>query len=472
MRWREIRTDLPFIAVAVSLIVGTAIAAAMFAALLREQLDSRYLPLEDIAWNLFQVQAEFQRTQILLGDAQLDPSPDARRAALRRYEVFVSRVLVGNDPKVDRQLKRYPNLHTAVEAMNDVVGKADAALAGTTDEIDKVVRLSRAMADGQGTIQRMAVAAHHAIAENRDQTTSGLTRIHNGLAILFGVVVTVVVVFGVLAWMQLRKLEGSRTDLMALSQRLAIEKERAEKASRAKSAFLANMSHELRTPMNAIIGFAEVIAKQMMGPVTPARYGDYAGDILRSGQHLLSLINDLLDLAKIEAGRMSLNRDVIDLRESLFEATRVFETDAAHAGVTIQVNAAADIGLHADRRALRQMLLNLLSNSLRFTQTGGTITVSVETVQNEFQIVVADTGRGIASETLERLMEPFVQGSEAAVRGQQGTGLGLSITRKLVELHGGRFLVDSTVGVGTRATLAFPVAALANLAAEPDRAAA
>ncbi len=471
MRWREIRTDLPFIAVAVSLIVGTAIAAAMFASLLREQLDSRYLPLEDIAWNLFQVQAEFQRTQILLGDAQLDPSPEARTAALRRYEIFVSRVLIGNDPKVERQLMRYPNLHQAVEAMNDVVHRADAALAAANGEVEKVVRLARAMADGQATIQRMAVAAHHAIAENRDQTTSGLTRIHNGLAVLFGVVVTVVVVFGVLAWLQLRKLEGSRTDLMALSQRLAIEKERAEKASRAKSAFLANMSHELRTPMNAIIGFAEVIAKQMMGPVQPARYGDYAGDILRSGQHLLSLINDLLDLAKIEAGRMSLNRDVIDLRESLFDATRVFETDAQHAGVAIQVNAATGVGIHADRRALRQMLLNLISNSLRFTQTGGTITVSAETVGAELHIVVADTGRGIATETLERLMEPFVQGSEAAVRGQQGTGLGLSITRKLVELHGGRFLVDSTVGVGTRATLAFPAAALASLA-EPDRAAA
>ena len=243
MRWREIRTDMPFIAVAVSLIVGTAIAAAMFAALLREQLDSRYLPLEDIAWNLFQVQAEFQRTQILLGDAQLDPSPEARRAALRRYEVFVSRVLIGNDPKVERQLLRYPNLHAAVIAMNDVVARSDAALAKAPDEIAKVVRLGRAMGDGAATIQRMAVAAHHAIAENRDQTTSGLTRIHNGLALLFGVVVTVVVVFGVLAWLQLRKLEGSRADLMALSQRLAVEKERAEKASRAKSAFLANMSH-------------------------------------------------------------------------------------------------------------------------------------------------------------------------------------------------------------------------------------
>ncbi|MGQ0676745.1 MAG: sensor histidine kinase [Rhodospirillales bacterium] len=472
MRWREIRTDLPFIAVAVSLIVGTAIAAAMFAALLREQLDSRYLPLEDIAWNLFQVQAEFQRTEILLGNAQLDPSPEARRAALKRYEVFVSRVLIGNDPKVERQLMRYPNLHAAVRAMNEVVGKADAALALANSDVEKVFRLRLAMTDGEATIQRMAVAAHHAIAENRDQTTNGLTRIHNGLALLFGTVVTVVVVFGVLAWVQLRKLEASRTDLMALSQRLSVEKERAEKASRAKSAFLANMSHELRTPMNAIIGFAEVIAKQMMGPVLPPRYGDYANDILRSGQHLLSLINDLLDLAKIEAGRMSLNRDVIDLRDSLLDAARVFETDAQHTGVRIEVVAAEGVGIHADRRALRQMLLNLLSNALRFTQAGGVITVSAATAGAELLIVVADTGRGIAPETLERLMEPFVQGAEAAVRGQQGTGLGLSITRKLIELHGGRFMIESAVGAGTRATLAFPIEALATLTAEPDRAAA
>jgi len=471
MRWREIRTDLPFIAVAVSLILGTAIAAAMFAALLREQLDSRYLPLEDIAWNLFQVQAEFQRTQILLGDAQLNPTPDAERAALRRYEVFVSRVQVGNDNKVQGQLRRYPNLHAAVQAMNGVVAEADRALEAAATPPEKMLLLARAMAEGQATIQRMAVAAHHAIAENRDQTTRGLTRIHNGLALLFGTVVTIVVVFGVLAWVQLRRLERSRTDLMALSQRLAVEKERAEKASRAKSAFLANMSHELRTPMNAIIGFAEVIAKQMMGPVLPARYGDYAQDILRSGQHLLSLINDLLDLAKIEAGRMSLNRDVIDLRDSLFEATRVFDNDAQNAGVAIAVTAPDGMGIHADRRALRQMLLNLVSNALRFTQSGGRIDITAAVVGGELHVVVADTGRGIAAETLERLMEPFVQGSEAAVRGQQGTGLGLSITRKLVELHGGRFVVESKVGAGTRATLAFPAAALAALA-EQDRAAA
>jgi signal transduction histidine kinase len=471
MRWREIRTDLPFIAVAVSLILGTAIAAAMFAALLREQLDSRYLPLEDVAWNLFQVQAEFQRTQILLGDAQLNPAPDAERAALRRYEVFVSRVQVGNADKVQGQLKRYPNLHEAVQAMNDVVAEADRALESAGSQQEKVARLARAMADGQATIQRMAVAAHHAIAENRDQTTRGLTRIHNGLALLFGTVVTVVVVFGVLAWVQLRRLERSRTDLMALSRRLAVEKERAEKASRAKSAFLANMSHELRTPMNAIIGFAEVIAKQMMGPVQPARYGDYAQDILRSGQHLLSLINDLLDLAKIEAGRMSLNRDVIDLRESLFEAARVFENDAQNAGVAIAVTAPDGMGIHADRRALRQMLLNLVSNALRFTQSGGRIDVAVETVGDELHVVVADTGRGIAPETLERLMEPFVQGAEAAVRGQQGTGLGLSITRKLIELHGGRFVVESKLGAGTRATLIFPAAAVAELV-DQNRAAA
>jgi signal transduction histidine kinase len=471
MRWREIRTDLPFIAVAVSLILGTAIAAAMFAALLREQLDSRYLPLEDVAWNLFQVQAEFQRTQILLGDAQLDPTPDAQRTALRRYEVFVSRVQVGNADKVQGQLMRYPNLHAAVQAMNDVVTEADRALESAGSQQEKVARLARAMAEGQAIIQRMAVAAHHAIAENRDQTTRGLTRIHNGLALLFGTVVTVVVVFGVLAWVQLRRLERSRTDLMALSQRLAVEKERAEKASRAKSAFLANMSHELRTPMNAIIGFAEVIAKQMMGPVQPARYVDYAHDILRSGQHLLSLINDLLDLAKIEAGRMSLNRDVIDLRESLFEAARVFETDAQNAGVTIAVTAPDGMGIHADRRALRQMLLNLVSNALRFTQSGGRIDVVAEVVDDMLHVVVADTGRGIAPETLERLMEPFVQGAEAAVRGQQGTGLGLSITRKLIELHGGRFLVESKPGAGTRATLVFPAAALAGLV-EQNRAAA
>jgi two-component system cell cycle sensor histidine kinase PleC len=265
----------------------------------------------------------------------------------------------------------------------------------------------------------------------------------------------VVLVLAGIAWLQLRRLERSNAVLDSLSSRLAEEKAQAEQASSAKSAFLANMSHELRTPLNAILGFSEVMAGHYFGPLDE-RYANYAQDIHRSGQHLLSLVNDLLDLARIEAGRFPIEIERLDPETEIAVVLKVFQVEAQSAGVSLQSKVSPGAAIEADQRALRQMLINLVANALRFTPKGKTILVEFAERADSFEFRVIDSGVGIPAETLEHLLEPYVQGSTTALRGNSGTGLGLSITLRLMERHGGQLVLTSTVGFGTTAILRFP----------------
>ncbi len=233
----------------------------------------------------------------------------------------------------------------------------------------------------------------------------------------------------------------------------------AARANSTKSEFLAHMSHELRTPLNAIIGFSEIVAGELFGPIETRRYVEYAGDIHSSGVHLLSIINDILDLAKIEAGRRELSEGVIDLQETAAAALRLVRGRAENGNIRL-VN---DISrgnvplLQADERAVKQMLLNLLSNAVKFTPKGGLVVVSAELRANRsLAVTVSDTGIGIAPENIPRALAPFGQVDNTVSRSTEGTGLGLPLVNALMDLHGGRFELESDVGNGTRATLVFP----------------
>jgi len=232
----------------------------------------------------------------------------------------------------------------------------------------------------------------------------------------------------------------------------------AESASASKTAFLANMSHELRTPLNAILGFSDLIAHQAMGPGAMARYSDYARDIHGSGQHLLSLINDLLDVAKIEAGRMEIEPVPLDPAIAIDHAVRLMEPKLAEKNQ--QLTVAVEEGLPqlvADERALRQMLLNLLSNAAKFTQAGGHITISCSLDRKGgIALCVADDGPGIAADKLAQIFQPFSQIDNRYDRESGGTGLGLALVQGLVHLHGGRVWLESSAGEGVRAHLYFP----------------
>ncbi|MAP94270.1 MAG: histidine kinase [Ponticaulis sp.] len=254
------------------------------------------------------------------------------------------------------------------------------------------------------------------------------------------------------------ELERSEGRAREFTRKYAEEKTKAEHASQAKGSFLANMSHELRTPLNAINGFSEMLVKEVFGPLGDKRYQSYAQDILLSGQHLLDMINDILDMAKIESGKMTINTKPIDPIEPVDAAVRMIRRKADEKNLDLKFVYGDDIqDIEADHRAVRQMVLNLVSNAIKFTKDNGSVTVNLRNAGEFVVIEVKDSGVGISKDDLPKLANPFEQAQSNQDMNQNGTGLGLALTRSLVEMHGGRFSIDSELGVGTTVSLFLPV---------------
>jgi cell cycle sensor histidine kinase DivJ len=238
----------------------------------------------------------------------------------------------------------------------------------------------------------------------------------------------------------------------------------AEAANAGKSRFLANMSHELRTPLNAIMGFSDIMRQRLFGPMSD-RYAEYADLVHDAGAHLLELINDVLDMSKIEAERFELTREAFDARDAVAAVIRLMRGQAERAGVTLRgVLPSEPLEVEADRRAIKQIALNLVSNAVKFTPRSGAVTLTVQAVGEMLEIIVSDSGVGIAAGDLERLGNPFEQAGDATQRAA-GSGLGLSLVRAFAQMHGGEMSLESRVGEGTTVTVRMPVVA-------PERAAA
>jgi two-component system cell cycle sensor histidine kinase PleC len=257
-------------------------------------------------------------------------------------------------------------------------------------------------------------------------------------------------------------LQRSQDELAELARKYEVEKIRAEGANKAKSEFLANMSHELRTPLNAINGFSEIMVASLFGPLGDPRYVEYAQDIHASGQHLLSVINDILDMSKIEAGKMTMRYEMLDLHDVAEDAARLVRARADESGLRLSIDVDGLPEVEADFRALKQVLLNLLSNAIKFTPRGGAVRVYAQSFHATdgtdcVRLNVQDTGIGISREDLERLARPFEQVESQHSKTQQGTGLGLALSKALVAMHDGELLIESEPGHGTTVSVILPL---------------
>lgn len=265
---------------------------------------------------------------------------------------------------------------------------------------------------------------------------------------------------------EMKALEGggvlaTQVDITAEKQRemtLLLQRSKAERAERSKTEFLSNMTHELRTPLNAILGFSELIMSEVNGPLGDPRYRNYAASIRESGDYLLSIINDLLDMAKFNAGRAQLNEARVDLAGIVAAAARMIESRARNSGVEFHVALEPPTpDLLADERQMKQMLLNLASNAVKFTPPGGEVCIAgMMTEEGGYALIVRDTGIGMVEADIPVALAPFGQIDSPLGRGHYGTGLGLPLVKSMIEAHGGRLLLASRPGKGTTATLLFP----------------
>lgn len=257
-----------------------------------------------------------------------------------------------------------------------------------------------------------------------------------------------------------KKLERQKTELSIANANYQAEKERAEAANKAKSEFLANMSHELRTPLNAILGFSEILTNGMFGPLGSPKYCEYSKDIHDSGKHLLNVINDILDMSKIEAGHLKIETETVDLAPLIEESLRLTAVQAEEKNIAIRQRLSTGLTMSGDRRAMKQVMLNLLSNAVKFTDDGGRVELRACKTERGLALTIADTGIGIPKAALGKLGQPFEQVQSQYAKSKGGSGLGLAISRSLIALHGGTMRMRSCPGKGTVVSINIPESSL------------
>lgn len=441
------------------LVVGAAVVAGAMTLTMRELSQRASAEHHDVLWFVYRSNMELQRAERSLHRA-IDNEPGMTLAdvklpldiALSRQEGLdraLSAVLGEADPQIGQILEAYRRAGRAIDA---IVGAPSPQLADTARRLDQA--LLPLLTETDTALLRVRAASTSRWQDEQLNLLAAISRI--GIAAV--VLLVALVAFAALVLHQSRRLERQRAQLEDLTDHLRTAKETAENANTAKSAFLANMSHELRTPLNAVIGFSEIMHGELFGPMGNPRYREYAGDIASSAHHLLTLVNDLLDHSRIEAGRYELSEEALDLYEVANAALRLVEGRARDLGVNLLLDTTPRLPLlFADRRAIQQILINLLTNAVKFTPRGGRVTLRLAlNAGNQLSVAVADTGIGIDAADVPRVLEPFTQIESPMSKTHQGTGLGLPIVNALTVLHGGKLSIDSEVGRGSTFTVAFP----------------
>jgi signal transduction histidine kinase len=307
--------------------------------------------------------------------------------------------------------------------------------------------------------------------QQREAILRGESNTYRSIMFFTGLILVVYIVLTLISLMQVRRdLQQANAALEGRIADISRAKEEAELANRSKSEFLAMMSHELRTPLNAVIGFSDLMRMEAFGPVGSKRYRDYAGDIHDSARHLLSLINDILDLSKIERGSMKPDDEDMNVPAAVHAVETLVKDRAQRGKVALALDCPETLPvLRADPRQFKQMLANLLSNAIKFTDPGGAVTVRVYCdPARGYVFEVDDSGVGMTKADIPKAMAPFVQVDRSLSRKHEGTGLGLPLTKRMIELHGGRLEIESEPGVGTTATLVFPLSRIVRPAPPGD----
>jgi len=432
-----------------------------------QQRENSSFSFQNVVWDGVQFRNEHQIFRVTLLEHLAGAPGIASHEVQRRYDILFSRLHLMRDGYTASIYRSDPDLQEILQRIEPVIrdwdGMLKTYLGGDRAVGFAIVEQSRGLdADFSAFTSGVNMFGIKRLEQSRERLSS-LNSVLIGAAIVTWLLV---IGFAVALMRQLRATENAHTEMQAMTADLEQARREAEEASRAKSNFLASMSHELRTPLNAVLGFADIMRQGLFGPVGHPRYADYVDGIVKSGQHLLSLINDVLDMSRVEAGKLELNEDDLDLRKSIEEALDLVGVTAEGKGVSLTRALPAVLPrLQADPRLLRQMMLNLLSNAIKFTSEGGSVEVAAAVLTDGgLAIRVRDTGVGMTDHQLKRVFEPFSQGDSLRARQAGGSGLGLPITRRLIELHDGQIHLSSRKSAGTTATLIFPASRVQILA--------
>ncbi|MFQ5775755.1 MAG: sensor histidine kinase [Kiloniellaceae bacterium] len=438
------------------LLFGVSLAFS-FHALLQQQL-AQQLKLSDNLWLITQLEVEYLRFLDAFDRFALaDPSGEAdeaagRRELRRRLDVLWSRIpllLTGEEGRQFKSIVDVQDMARDLDAMFRVFEPAIVNIAPGDAEAYATIRERL-----EAPTRRIHANVRRAFVADENETAFRNAELRQAYVMLAGSLVGILMSGSLF----IKFLTRQVSMVKSAEARTREAMYRAEAANHAKTEFLASMSHELRTPLNAIIGFAEILKQEMFGPIQNPRYLEYVEDIEKSGSHLLAVISDILDLAKIESGKVRLEEQRVHLAEVVALAARIVWPEGVQTGLTVELKIAPDLPLlRGDRRLIRQMVLNLLSNAAKFTPAGGTVTVEVGMASDGRPMIrILDTGIGMASEDISTALQPFGQLAPVGIANGGGTGLGLPLAKAFADLHGAELLVDSRPGCGTVVTLLFP----------------
>jgi two-component system, cell cycle sensor histidine kinase PleC len=444
----------------VSLVVFTVAGVSVSSMVSDREKALREVARYNTVWAVSQATGEFQRFIARVAAYAVPGSGVDKDEVQLRFDILNNRLDIFSRGDVKEFTDSKPEQRETVEGFSRFLAEIDP-LVQNIDAPGSVLRILNLARPLEGKLAHMAASANAYGGDQANADQHRLLELHWMFSGIAAALVVCGLAFIVLLFLQNRLLTTAYERMRILAEDLHAAKNEADAASEAKSRFLATMSHELRTPLNAVIGFSEIIAGETFGPVGQQAYRTYAGDILRSGQHMLDLVTDILTMAKLDAGRFEVAPTPVDLRETVERAVKMFRGTKHAEGRSLTLSPEGPWPwINADELAVRQMLLNLLSNAAKFSEPEKPIEVHCRTSPGgEIVVTVADHGIGMTRDDAALAVRPFYQADSRLSRKYEGSGLGLSIVSGLMTCHGGQLVIDSEPGEGSQISLVFPASA-------------